>query len=217
MWSIIKSELKYSFDDFIVVSIFPILFTIYVIIGHPLMKEEQLITRIFWPFIVGLIPLFVLVKIWGRSYLIEKHSRIQNSLPISLTELSLGRIISAAIPVIFLCGYFLIVHVIILHEWQSIVTRIFYLLGSNFLIISAFLLTYDFHLTFNSAFSLSGIMTGILVFIPVIVIGIIADRIIFLDSAIISSTGIGIIYFTLGLAMLYIDQFTFRKRQSLLV
>jgi hypothetical protein len=217
MWAIIKSELKYSIEDFLVVLIFPILFTVYIIIGHPLMNAEQLITIIFWPFLVGLVPLYILVKNWGRSYLVEKHSQAHNCLPISLSAISLSRIISAAIPVIFLCGYFLIVHVIILHEWQSIVTRIFYLLGSNFLIISAFLLTYDLHLTFNSTFSLSGIITGILVFIPVIVIGIIADRILFLDSAIISGTGIGIVYFIIALAVLYIDQFTFRKRQSLLV
>ena len=217
MWAIIKSELQYFLGEILVVSVLPIVFTIYVIIGHPYMNEEQMITKLFWPFIVGLVPLFVYSKIWGVSYLTEKHSRIQICLPLSINKLSLGRMFSAAIPVVLLCLYYLIVHVLIYPEWNQIVVRIFYLFGSNFLIISAFLLTYDFHLTSNSTFSLSGIMTGILIFIPIIVIGIITDRIIFADSTFISETGIGIIYFLFGLVVLYIDQFTYRKRLSFLV
>jgi len=195
----------------------PVSFTIFIVLGHPNMNEDQNISKILWPFIVGLLPLLVIVKSWGISNIIEKHGRINNSLSFSIRQLSISRIISGLIPIIGLVIYLVIVHLILIQDWGSIVKRVFYLFGSNFVIVTAVLLTFDLQNVLRSKLTVTIWQTGTIVFLPVILIGILIDQLIFTQLANDSIAGEGLIFFCFGLMILVVDMYVFQKRNNFLV
>ena len=217
MWLLVKSEILYWYHTYLVTFMIPVSFTIFIVLGHPNMNEDQNISKILWPFIVGLLPLLVIVKSWGISNIIEKHGRINNSLSFSIRQLSISRIISGLIPIIGLVIYLVIVHLILIQDWGSIVKRVFYLFGSNFVIVTAVLLTFDLQNVLRSKLTVTIWQTGTIVFLPVILIGILIDQLIFTQLANDSIAGEGLIFFCFGLMILVVDMYVFQKRNNFLV
>jgi len=215
MWLLLKSELKYSLDAYIPVVVLAFLFSFFLLIGHPFMREEDLTTRIFWPFIVGFMPLLIIVKIWLNNNNIENRLRIQSILPLPIKHISIVRILSGRIALILLVVYYLIIHSERFLEWQSIVIRLFYILGSICLIITILLLTFDLHLVYNTNITVPIFVMGLLIFATISIIGITVGQFIFnkMDLGI----GMGMIFPLMAFVVLLIDKYIFQKRQTYLI
>ena len=215
MWHLIKNEIKYSYSSYFLIAIIALFYTIYILLGHPFMTQEEVTTRIFWPFLVGLVPLLIIAQTWLYNNIIEKHVRFLSLLPVSIKKISIVRVLNGLIALIILVLYYFLIHSFFILEWEKVIKSLFYLLGANSLIIATVLLVYDFHLCKHSKFNFLTVFTGLIFILAIGIIGFVFERVI------ISSMNLeelkGIIFLILAIFILGIDKIIYQKRQTYLL
>ena len=145
MWQLLKADLRYNSISFIVAGIIPIIYTIYILIGHPLGYEHSLVSRLLWPSLIGLLSVLLIIQPFAGR-IIKNRDNIILPMPIKLNEIILSRILIILIPYLFLLFYLIVVHKLILTEWPGIIQRILFQYGVNALLASSIAFAYEYSL-----------------------------------------------------------------------
>ena len=146
MWQLLKADIKYNSISFIVAWIIPILYTIYILIGHPMLDEQSLMSRLLWPMLIGLVSFLLMISVFAGK-IMQKRDNIILLLPVRLNEIVLSRILIVLIPYLLLLVYLIIVHKLILTQWPGIIQRILFQYGVNALLAASIAFAYEYSLS----------------------------------------------------------------------
>lgn len=210
MWQLLKADFKYNSINFIVAGIIPILYTIYILIGHPIFDEHSLISRLLWPALIGLLTVLLIIQpLAGR--ILRNRDKIILLIPIKLNEIVLSRLLIIIIPYLLLLLYLIIVHKFILTQWPGIIQRILFQYGVNALLVSSIAFAYEYSL--NSLENDSRVNKWFISISIIVTLLLLNEFLIFRPFENIVPIG-GIIFSIEAIIIFVLSNFQFKKRLS---
>jgi hypothetical protein len=137
MWKLIKSELRYNWYQFSMISIFFLVYTALSLFDIQLLTSPEFEID-YWGGIYSIILYAFLFSIWG-SRLKEKRIRYYSLLPLSQKQNSLSRFWFAALPFIVIIVYLILVQLIIIDSWHNETGSLIGQLGVTLILFAGFI------------------------------------------------------------------------------
>ncbi len=210
MWKIIKTELEYSSRSLLLASILMLGYTFAIIFHLPLLDEQDDFSKVFWPIISGIGPIFIIAK-----FLIlrmkDGRNRLFISLPIKTRDVGKSERIFGMVLAIAVLLYFVVMHMIIIRDMDPITKRLIYNIGIYIIIFSTAKVAFEMMLTIRFKDSRSFILAAAVFVFFVMLCIFISDTILF---PILHQSYIGIIYSIVGLGIYYAGTEMYNNRHD---
>lgn len=117
MWRLVKSEFKYNWYTYSLLTITLVLYTIFSLIDFNLTHDNNFNTDL-WGGLYSFVFVVFILSVWGQR-LKEKRNRYFAILPISVKYLAVSRFSFVAIPFTIMVIYLTLIHLAIMNSWHS--------------------------------------------------------------------------------------------------
>ncbi len=214
MWRLIKNEISYFSNIFLVIAAILATFTIFTNIDYQPFKSNSFWNKYFWAALIGTGSYLLVYLIWNQRVK-EKRDRFHALLPMSVKYIARARIIFGLFPVICVAGYLFLIEITAFNDPKGDAARSFAQLGLSFIFLVIILILFDVRFIFtrknenSNAFRMLviGLILAAISFTAVFLIGIPVYNLIYHE-------GEEVIFYLWGLTLSVISTIIFMKRKS---
>ncbi len=192
----------------------PMIYAILTFLHSDFNFEKETYARVVFPILFGMLPIVLIAICWTLSI---KEYRVRRfvTLPVKPIQVILGRSLTAALPLVYLLLFGLIILIPLdPASWEPITGRILYQYGAIALMVATFYVAFELiNLTL-----LQTDVAKILIGIPVFAVSI--ATLFIVDSKLwhqIHQSNIGLVYAVFGSILILLGGYIYSKRKNYLV
>ncbi len=215
MWQLVKSEFRYNWYTYTLLSIMLGLYTIFSLVDFQQFTSKKTNTDL-WGGLYSFVILVFTLSVWGQRFK-EKRNRYFATLPLTTKQLAISRFLFAVIPFTVVVIYLIVVHLVVMNSWHCESNSLLIQIGVMLVLFAGFIRARDdwfSHWNFGKRIQAA--------FISVLIIQILVVAI-FLNPPdsyrqLLPIVGdyTEIIFFLLGLVIMITTIFSYQKRKSYL-
>ena len=141
MWQLVKSEFKYNWYTYTLLTIILVLYTVFLLVDFKLTPDKNFNTD-FWGGLYSFVFVVFMLSIWGQR-LREKRNRYFTTLPFTTKQLAISRFLFAAIPFTVIEIYLVVIHLVVINALHSETSSLLVQIGVMFILFAGFIRARD--------------------------------------------------------------------------